>query len=277
MPTATLGVPMKFVTGKAVYQNHFPDDGGIKVYVIDESGALLSLGVTDPHGLYTIAIPTEESYRLVLEAPLYLSFSRDLGAGDSPPEVMLPGGDLDGDGCVGQADITLLLRDFGAVGKSGADVTADGLVDAADLAIVAGNFDPACAAPPVPEATLSPTLAPSETPMGAATATPEGNATAAPLPTTAPTSEATAVVTDTPEETAAPTLEPTTVLSEVPSEVPTEIAVPTLAPTAAPTEAPTLESTAVPTEAPTATTALTLAPTLEPTMTPEVASTQDAQ
>jgi hypothetical protein len=53
-------------------------------------------------------------------------------------------GDVDGDGCVDDADLLQVLFAFGASGSNPADVNGDSLVDDADLLIVLFNFGAGC-------------------------------------------------------------------------------------------------------------------------------------
>jgi hypothetical protein len=59
-------------------------------------------------------------------------------AGTSGPE-----GDVNGDGCVDDADLLIVLFNFGNAGGQG-DVNSDGIVDDADLLIVLFNFGSGC-------------------------------------------------------------------------------------------------------------------------------------
>ena len=52
-----------------------------------------------------------------------------------------PAGDLDGNGRIDGADLTILLGEWGASdGRSGSDLDLDGVVDGADLTIMLGNW-----------------------------------------------------------------------------------------------------------------------------------------
>ena len=55
-----------------------------------------------------------------------------------------PDGDVNGDGCVDDADLLEVLFNFGATGQNRADVNGDGVVDDADLLIVLFNFGAGC-------------------------------------------------------------------------------------------------------------------------------------
>ncbi|RMH10389.1 MAG: hypothetical protein D6697_01150, partial [Armatimonadetes bacterium] len=64
------------------------------------------------------------------------------GGGDSGQPVPVEG-DLDGNGCVDDADLLIVLFNFGNQGGSG-DANNDGIVDDADLLIVLFNFGTGC-------------------------------------------------------------------------------------------------------------------------------------
>jgi hypothetical protein len=53
-------------------------------------------------------------------------------------------GDVDGNGCIDDADLLQVLFAFGASGSNPADVNGDSLVDDADLLIVLFNFGAGC-------------------------------------------------------------------------------------------------------------------------------------
>ncbi|GIV09915.1 MAG: hypothetical protein KatS3mg019_2006 [Fimbriimonadales bacterium] len=55
-----------------------------------------------------------------------------------------PEGDVDGNGCVDDADLLQVLFNFGATGANDADVNCDQVVDDADLLVVLFNFGSGC-------------------------------------------------------------------------------------------------------------------------------------
>ncbi|MCS6923754.1 MAG: hypothetical protein NZM10_05190 [Fimbriimonadales bacterium] len=55
-----------------------------------------------------------------------------------------PSGDVDGNGCVDDADLLQVLFAFGSEGFIPADVNCDRIVDDADLLIVLFNFGTGC-------------------------------------------------------------------------------------------------------------------------------------
>ncbi|MCX7688826.1 MAG: hypothetical protein N2045_12740 [Fimbriimonadales bacterium] len=60
------------------------------------------------------------------------------------PACIPTNGDVDGSGCVDDADLLNVLFAFGATGINPADVNCDAMVDDADLLIVLFNFGSGC-------------------------------------------------------------------------------------------------------------------------------------
>ncbi len=60
------------------------------------------------------------------------------------PACIATNGDVDGSGCVDDADLLAVLFAFGATGLNPADVNCDATVDDADLLIVLFNFGSGC-------------------------------------------------------------------------------------------------------------------------------------
>ncbi len=60
------------------------------------------------------------------------------------PACIATNGDVDGNGCVDDADLLTVLFNFGTSGSNPADVNCDALVDDADLLIVLFNFGSGC-------------------------------------------------------------------------------------------------------------------------------------
>jgi hypothetical protein len=65
------------------------------------------------------------------------------GGGVSGQDIPRTPGDVDGNGCVDDADLLQVLFAFGGQGGA-ADVNGDGIVDDADLLIVLFNFGTGC-------------------------------------------------------------------------------------------------------------------------------------
>lgn len=203
--TPTLMIPMAAFQGNATYQNRQPDNAGIRVRIYDGSNMLLDTAATDAAGLYHVDAPTQEFFWLVVDAPLHQAYRIGVWPGETLPLIELKGGDLDGDGCVGLADLALLTENFSLPNTPATDISNDGLTDAADFAILSGNFRLDCGAQ-----TETPALTPE-----AATVTPEATAT----PTNVDMTATLDSPTPTPEPSITPadaTAEPTTDITVTP-------------------------------------------------------------
>jgi hypothetical protein len=199
-PEATApAIVLRVVQGMVRYQNRQGGSDGIQVEVYTEDRAtLVSAAQTDGEGRYTVQIPADAPYWLVASAPRYVTQAVLLSADTTPAPLILPGGDLDGDGCVGATDLALLTAQFDTR-IAASDIDGDGVVEAADLAILSGNFDAGCRLIPTPP---EPTIETTDNPV-------EATAVLTPTPTSAPPEtatieasvEITTAVTDTPEAT----------------------------------------------------------------------------
>ena len=186
--TLTPSPPMDF-TGEAIIapgqlattmtvtvqlQGRPADLASVEVSVSDGAGGPLGTAEYDPvAGVFTLIAPLAQTYLIAADAPLHRRVEVTYSPGDESPALLLQGGDLDGDGCIGPADLAHLLREFAKPGDPATDITGDGLTDTSDLAILAGNFDPACEftlqamapiATPTPAFLLEPTSDLSPTP-----------------------------------------------------------------------------------------------------------------
>ncbi len=218
-PTATLGgVPLQFISSQATYQNRLPDNAGINIQILDNDLKLLGTAVTDAQGVYTVATPIDAFYWLVATAPLHRQQTLPIQPGSAVPNLILMGGDLNQDACIGLSDVQQVVAQLDLVGASASDITGDGVTDVADLAIVTGNYDPACEAPPTIEATEEATaeVTAEATVEVTAESTAESTAEATAEVTAEATAEVTAEVTleVTAEMTAEATAESTAEVSE---------------------------------------------------------------
>jgi len=109
-----------------------PDDAGKS-----ENFAFRVVTIFDPNtGQYTAAQPgSNYSTRGTLRYDLIEILGEPNQGG--------PEGDVNGDGCVDDADLLIVLFNFGNTGGQG-DVNNDGIVDDADLLIVLFNFGAGC-------------------------------------------------------------------------------------------------------------------------------------
>jgi hypothetical protein len=163
-------VAMMLLMGSARYQSHVPDNSGIEVSISDDNGNILATASSDAQGYYVVSVPAETFFWLTVSAPLHRRVNLQVAPGGLLPEIILAGGDLDADGCIGAHDVALLTAQFEENGTTSTDITGDGITDDSDLAILAGNFEMTCTgtievtATPLPTITSVATLELSATP-----------------------------------------------------------------------------------------------------------------
>jgi len=138
-PSTTPSSTPYALAGQARYQNR-PQQDGIELRAYSADGALLAQAFSDAQGQFRLSLHSPPPLRIVARAPLHLSQSTTLSASAAPPVfIVLPGGDLDGDSCIGPADLAQLTAQYGSANPS-SDIDGNGLVEASDLAILAANF-----------------------------------------------------------------------------------------------------------------------------------------
>ncbi len=192
--SGTPDASLMMVQGIAYFQNREAGEG-IDIQALDGSAAVIGSGTTDADGLYILTLPPQDSYTLIIDAPLHLPSEVSAGPDDPIPTVILMGGDLNDDGCVGPTDLALLIPNFNLADTVETDITGDGITDLSDLAILTGNYQPDCEVVPLDEPTPTPTedfaLTPTatETPTATVsvdlTVTPSETVTSTPTATTA--------------------------------------------------------------------------------------------
>lgn len=144
VPLATVVPQQRLVNGFARYQNRRGTAAGIRVTVYNQYGIWLGDAETNAQGNFSIAVPVGQSYWLEFDAPLHARQRLVIGYDALFGGIILPGGDLTDDGCVGPDDLALLLASFGMIDSLTTDINGDGVTDASDLALLAGNYDPLC-------------------------------------------------------------------------------------------------------------------------------------
>jgi hypothetical protein len=222
-------MPLVYVDSRAVYQGDLGDNSGIEIYIFDDQrSALLSVARTDVAGRYSLAVPSDAPYWLVADAPLYRRLVMSIEAANPIPEIVLAGGDINHDACIGPADLDLLTLNYGLPDTPQTDINRDGITDIADLAILTGNYDPSCEIPPVTPTDITVTPSPSMTPTTLETMPettpviePTGEITSELTPEVEPTQELDPSATPTPTETLTPTVEPS--LLELTPELTAEV------------------------------------------------------
>lgn len=143
-PTESTEILTVVISGRVFYQNHGNDNGGIHISVLGADRDLIGVVQTDVNGKYALNIPGQASYQVVIEAFLHRRIEFTLLAGEALPDMVLAGGDLDADGCIGQHDLDLFMSLFTSQDVNLGDITGDDVIDASDFAIVAGNFQNEC-------------------------------------------------------------------------------------------------------------------------------------
>jgi hypothetical protein len=215
MPTETVELSTIVIAGRAVYQNHSDDNSGIQISVFDIDENLIGVTQTDANGQYTLNVPGQSSYQVVFEAFLHQRILLTVSDRESPSDIVLAGGDLDADGCIGQLDMALFTSLFNSPSVHLGDITGDGVIDASDFAILAGNYQNSCPSiEPTPTAIPLP-VSPMPSPTFVESVTPETilltptqeptiielTLSPDPVPTLAIDPTATSVFESTPEET----------------------------------------------------------------------------
>ena len=89
-------------------------------------------------------IPVPATFDLPVQTPRgWILEQITMGGDGTSGQPLPPQGDVNGDGCVDDADLLIVLFAFGGSDPS-ADVNGDGIVDDADLLIVLFNFGQGC-------------------------------------------------------------------------------------------------------------------------------------
>ena len=144
LATATLGtIPMEVLNGSVQYQSR-TEHSGIVIQIFTQDNRLLSAAETNSKGIFSVAVPAEENYIVLVQAPLHRSIRLIAEAGIGLPPLVMAGGDLNGDGCINYADMDTLLASYDRANTPETDINADGKSDLSDLAILTGNFDADC-------------------------------------------------------------------------------------------------------------------------------------
>lgn len=142
--TVKPNIELMLVNGWASFQNRQPDNAGILVEVRSADGQLWASTVTDAHGSYSVLVPADMPLRFVFIAPLHRINAVIRQPYEDAPPVILAGGDLNGDGCIGDKDIAILTAYFNQLNTPYSDINGDNRTDIADLAILTGHYDSAC-------------------------------------------------------------------------------------------------------------------------------------
>jgi hypothetical protein len=137
------GYTLRVLNGEVHYQNR-TEQTGITVSVFDTHDVLLSVAETNTRGVFSIAVPADADFILLIEAPLHQSIRLEMLPGEALPSLTLFGGDLNNDDCINQDDLDLLLADYETIDSPESDINADGNTNLSDLAILTGNYQAEC-------------------------------------------------------------------------------------------------------------------------------------
>ena len=135
------------IGGQVAYQNR-PDNAGITAKLVGINDATLGEIVTDGDGAYGFSDLPVGEYRVELIAPQHIPVVQDVVIDADGTSVQVDGllhaGDIDDNGVIDMADVTLVGANFGAsvIPQIGhVDLNADGAINISDLSLVGGNLD----------------------------------------------------------------------------------------------------------------------------------------
>lgn len=153
--TAIIGaIPLQYKQGIVRYQNR-EDNAGIQIQIVDDSLTLISEVLTNSDGIYSVAVPLEAAYWIVLSADGHRTERFYLQAIDDVPlEVNLLAGDLNDDECINFNDLAIMQSRL-TISDLPADFNGDSKTDISDVALLTGNLNPNCVVEV--EATATPT------------------------------------------------------------------------------------------------------------------------
>lgn len=135
------------ITGQVVYQNR-PDNAGIVAKLVGINDATLDEVTTGPDGAYSFADLPDGEYTVELLAPQHIPAVENITIDSTNASVqlndLLHAGDIDDNGVIDMADVTLVGANFGTSVVpeiSHVDLNGDGWINISDLTLVGGNLD----------------------------------------------------------------------------------------------------------------------------------------
>ena len=113
-------------------------DASVKLTSVVDSASVYTITTAD--GVYTITVPAD-TYKFEVTKPAHLSYTKNelVVAENITVDVVLKGGDVDGNGCIDFYDLTEIILHYSTASEE-ADVTGDGIVDFYDLTSVILNY-----------------------------------------------------------------------------------------------------------------------------------------
>lgn len=114
-------------------------DASVKLTSVVDSASVYTITTAD--GVYTITVPAD-TYKFEVTKPAHLSYTKnELVVDDNTTvDVVLKGGDINGDGSISYLDVGTLLQVYNSDDES-ADVTGDGVVSYLDLGVLLNNYN----------------------------------------------------------------------------------------------------------------------------------------
>jgi hypothetical protein len=151
------GMALRFVQGIVTYQNR-ASSAGIEVMIWSDDDVLLSVATTNESGIYSVPVPVDQPYWISVDGELHQAARLRVEIDQSVPPLTLAGGDLDDDGCIGAADLDMLIQKYDLAQTPASDINADGSTNLSDLAILTGNYQN-CDVEPAPVVEITPEVA----------------------------------------------------------------------------------------------------------------------
>ena len=113
-------------------------DASVKLTSVVDSASVYTITTAD--GVYTITVPAD-TYKFEVTKPAHLSYTKnELVVDDNTTvDVLLKGGDINGDGVINFDDLTAIVLNYSTASDE-ADVTGDGAVNFDDLTSVVLNY-----------------------------------------------------------------------------------------------------------------------------------------
>ena len=114
-------------------------DASVKLTSVVDSASVYTITTAD--GVYTITVPAD-TYKFEVTKPAHLSYTKNelVVAENITVDVVLKGGDINGDGSISYLDVGALLQVYNSDDES-ADVTGDGVVSYLDLGVLLNNYN----------------------------------------------------------------------------------------------------------------------------------------
>lgn len=113
-------------------------DASVKLTSVVDSASVYTITTAD--GVYTITVPAD-TYKFEVTKPAHLSYTKNelVVADNTTVDVVLKGGDVDGNGSIDFDDLSSLLLKYG-MSEEEADINGDGVINFDDLSKLLLNY-----------------------------------------------------------------------------------------------------------------------------------------